>query len=35
MTDNPALSPPRRPEDQDATLRPTSLGEFVGQEAAG
>jgi len=34
MTDNPALSPQRQPEDQDAALRPKSLGEFVGQEAA-
>ncbi|HSQ94838.1 MAG TPA: Holliday junction branch migration DNA helicase RuvB [Croceibacterium sp.] len=34
MTDNPALSPPRQPEDPDAALRPKSLGEFVGQEAA-
>ena len=34
MTDNPALSPRRQPEDADAALRPKSLGEFVGQEAA-
>lgn len=34
MTDNPALSPRRQPEDPDAALRPKSLGEFVGQEAA-
>jgi Holliday junction DNA helicase RuvB len=34
MTDNPALSPQRQPEDADAALRPTPLGEFVGQEAA-
>ena len=34
MTDNPALSPQRQPEDQDAALRPKSLAEFVGQEAA-
>ncbi len=34
MTDNPALSPQRQPEDPDAALRPKSLGEFVGQEAA-
>ena len=34
MTDNPALSPERQPEDPDAALRPKSLGEFVGQEAA-
>ncbi|HYD23915.1 MAG TPA: Holliday junction branch migration DNA helicase RuvB [Croceibacterium sp.] len=31
---NPTLSPQRQPEDQDAALRPKSLGEFVGQEAA-
>ena len=34
MTDNPTLSPQRQPEDHDAALRPKSLGEFVGQEAA-
>ena len=34
MTDNPDLTPHRQPEDQDAALRPKSLGEFVGQEAA-
>jgi Holliday junction DNA helicase RuvB len=34
MTDNPTLSPQRQPEDQDAALRPKSLGEFIGQEAA-
>ncbi len=34
MTDNPALSPQRQPEDQDAALRPKSLAEFVGQAAA-
>ncbi|MEO6153541.1 MAG: Holliday junction branch migration DNA helicase RuvB [Croceibacterium sp.] len=34
MTDNPALSPQRQPEDHDAALRPKSLGEFIGQEAA-
>ena len=34
MTDSPALSPQRQPEDPDAALRPKSLGEFVGQEAA-
>jgi Holliday junction DNA helicase RuvB len=34
LTDNPALSPQRQPEDADAALRPKSLGEFVGQEAA-
>ena len=34
MTDNPALSPQRQPEDADAALRPKTLGEFVGQEGA-
>ncbi len=34
MTANPALTPLRQPEDQDAALRPKSLTEFVGQEAA-
>jgi len=34
MTDNPALSPQRQPEDHDAALRPKSLGEFIGQEGA-
>jgi Holliday junction DNA helicase RuvB len=34
MTDNPTLSPQRQPEDADAALRPKTLGEFVGQEAA-
>ncbi|MXP40631.1 Holliday junction branch migration DNA helicase RuvB [Altererythrobacter soli] len=34
MTDNPALTPQRQPEDPDAALRPKSLTEFVGQEAA-
>ncbi|MEO7570423.1 MAG: AAA family ATPase, partial [Croceibacterium sp.] len=34
MTDNPDLTPQRQPEDQDAALRPKTLGEFVGQEAA-
>src|SRR6476469_492743 len=34
MTDNPALSPQRQPEDADAALRPKSLGEFVVQAAA-
>ncbi|MXO65075.1 Holliday junction branch migration DNA helicase RuvB [Altericroceibacterium endophyticum] len=34
MTDNPNLSPERQPEDQDAALRPKSLREFIGQEAA-
>jgi Holliday junction DNA helicase RuvB len=30
----PLHSPERRPDDPDAALRPKSLGEFVGQEAA-
>ncbi len=34
MTDNPDLTPERQPEDPDAALRPKSLREFVGQEAA-
>ena len=34
MTDNSDLSPSRQPEDQDAALRPKSLDEFIGQEAA-
>ena len=34
MTANPDLSPQRQPEDIDAALRPKSLAEFVGQEAA-
>ena len=34
MTDNPLLSPSRAPEDPDAALRPKTLAEFVGQEAA-
>jgi Holliday junction DNA helicase RuvB len=34
MSTNPDFSPQRQPEDQDAALRPKSLGEFVGQEAA-
>lgn len=34
MTDNPTLSPQRQPEDQDAALRPKSLGEFIGQAGA-
>ena len=34
MTDNPTLSPQRQPEDADAALRPKTLGEFAGQEAA-
>jgi holliday junction DNA helicase RuvB len=34
MTDNPHLTPHRRPEDVDAALRPKTLDEFVGQKAA-
>ena len=34
MTDNPLLTPTRAPEDPDAALRPKTLAEFVGQEAA-
>ncbi|MFV0644890.1 MAG: Holliday junction branch migration DNA helicase RuvB [Sphingomonadaceae bacterium] len=34
MTSNPDLSPERQPDDQDAALRPKSLTEFIGQEAA-
>lgn len=35
MTDQiPLHSPQRQPDDPDAALRPKSLGEFVGQEAA-
>ncbi len=34
MTDNPVLTPQRQPEDPDAALRPKTLAEFVGQEAA-
>ncbi len=34
MTQNPNLSPIRQPDDIDAALRPKSLSEFVGQEAA-
>ncbi|WP_066557903.1 Holliday junction branch migration DNA helicase RuvB [Croceicoccus bisphenolivorans] len=34
MTDNPILTPDRQPEDPDAALRPKTLAEFVGQEAA-
>ncbi|MBV1918923.1 MAG: Holliday junction branch migration DNA helicase RuvB [Sphingomonadaceae bacterium] len=34
MTDNPTLTPERQPEDPDAALRPKTLAEFVGQEAA-
>ncbi|WP_292963357.1 AAA family ATPase, partial [Novosphingobium sp. UBA1939] len=34
MTDNPLLSAARQDEDPDAALRPKSLAEFTGQEAA-
>lgn len=34
MTDNPILSPVSQPEDADAALRPKTLSDFVGQEAA-
>lgn len=34
MTDNRLLTPARTPEDVDAALRPKSLDEFVGQQAA-
>jgi Holliday junction DNA helicase RuvB len=34
VTQNPDLTPDRQPEDPDAALRPKSLTEFVGQEAA-
>ncbi len=34
MTQNPDLTPDRQPEDPDAALRPKSLTEFIGQEAA-
>ena len=34
MTPNPILTPNRQPDDADAALRPKSLTEFVGQEAA-
>ncbi|MCJ1961166.1 Holliday junction branch migration DNA helicase RuvB [Novosphingobium mangrovi (ex Hu et al. 2023)] len=34
MTDNPILSPATQPEDADAALRPKTLSDFVGQEAA-
>ena len=34
MTDNPHLSPERKPEDIDAALRPKTLAEFIGQAAA-
>jgi Holliday junction DNA helicase RuvB len=34
MSTNPELSPARQPEDVDAALRPKSLRDFTGQEAA-
>ena len=34
MTSNPHLTPTRTPEDVDAALRPKTLDEFVGQQAA-
>ena len=34
VTDQPIHSPARQPDDPDAALRPKSLGEFIGQEAA-
>lgn len=34
MSSNPDLTPQRQPEDPDAALRPKSLAEFVGQQAA-
>ena len=34
MTDNPTLTTQRQPDDPDAALRPKTLAEFVGQEAA-
>ena len=34
MTDNALLTPDRQPEDPDAALRPKTLAEFIGQEAA-
>ena len=34
MTPNPDLSPDRRPDDPDAALRPKTLTEFIGQQAA-
>ncbi|WP_121118960.1 Holliday junction branch migration DNA helicase RuvB [Croceibacterium ferulae] len=34
MSTNPELSPNRQPEDVDAALRPKSLRDFTGQEAA-
>ncbi|MEZ5693748.1 MAG: Holliday junction branch migration DNA helicase RuvB [Altererythrobacter sp.] len=34
MSEHPDLSPQRQPDDPDAALRPKSLAEFIGQEAA-
>ncbi|HSG33501.1 MAG TPA: Holliday junction branch migration DNA helicase RuvB [Sphingomonadaceae bacterium] len=34
MTANPDLTPDRQPDDPDAALRPKTLAEFIGQEAA-
>ncbi|WP_114521548.1 Holliday junction branch migration DNA helicase RuvB [Altererythrobacter sp. ZODW24] len=34
MSDNPILTSERAPEDSDAALRPKTLAEFIGQEAA-
>ena len=34
MTDNPHLTSMRKPEDIDAALRPKTLAEFIGQQAA-
>ena len=34
MTDNPHLTPMRKPEDIHAAFRPKSLTEFIGQQAA-
>nr|WP_137676746.1 Holliday junction branch migration DNA helicase RuvB [Parerythrobacter lutipelagi] len=34
MTDQPLHTPDRQPDDPDAALRPKSLAEFIGQEAA-
>ncbi len=34
MTDNPILTPRRQADDADTALRPKTLAEFVGQEAA-
>ena len=34
MASNPDLTPQRQPDDPDAALRPKSLREFIGQEAA-